>query len=191
MPFDARIHHRRSIRLLRWDYAQPGAYFITLCTFNRALLFGTVEAGQMRLATAGETVAREWRRSREIRAEVELDEFIVMPNHFHAIVFLRRGAGVAGEPQTVRGFKGSPRRSLSALVQGFKASTTRRINLTEGAACSPVWQRNYYERVLRDDGELHRAREYIIDNPRKWSEDVNNPACVGANGIRPQPARPV
>lgn len=176
--------------MLRWDYAQPGAYFITLCTFNRALLFGTLEAGQMRLTTAGETVAGEWRRSREIRAEVELDEFIVMPNHFHAIVFLRRGAGVAGEPQTVRGFKGSPRRSLSALVQGFKASTTRRI-LTEGAACSPVWQRNYYERVLRDDGELHRARVYIIDNPRKWSEDVNNPACVGANGIRPQPARPV
>jgi REP element-mobilizing transposase RayT len=109
------------------------------------------------------------------RGEIQLDEFVVMPNHFHAVVFLH---GTTSEPfdWKHRGFSGAPARSISSLVQGFKSSTARRINELRGTPGAPLWQRDYYERVLRSDRELERAREYILDNPRKWSEDKNNPA---------------
>ena len=189
MPYDPELHHRRSIRLPHWDYAESGAYFVTLCTFERARLFGAVRDDQMGLNRIGEIVAEEWLRSAEIRSEVELDDFVVMPNHLHAIVFIVRNGSDDG-PAGGRPFSGTANRSLSALIQGFKASATKRINQLRRDGGSPVWQRNYYERVLRNDRELGRAREYVLDNPRKWAEDKNNPdaACAVAIAL-PTPTR--
>ena len=184
MPYDPELHHRRSIRLPHWDYAESGAYFVTLCAFERARLFGAVRDDQMGLNRIGEIVAEEWLRSAEIRSEIQLDDFVVMPNHLHAIVFIVR-YGSDGGPAGGRPFSGTANRSLSALIQGFKSSAARRIGRLQKTNSRPVWQRNYYERVLRNDRELERAREYVLDNPRKWAEDKNNPDVVGANGIRP------
>ena len=175
VKFDGLIHHRRTIRLRNWDYAASGAYFITLCTQRRRLAFGGITDDEMVLNSMGLIVKSEWLRSEEIRSEVNLDEFVVMPNHLHAIVFLD---GVASEPLDwkPRGFTGATPRSLSSLVQGFKSATTKRVNALRSSPGGSIWKRDYYERVLRNDRELNRAREYIRDNPRKWAEDKNNPA---------------
>lgn len=90
MPYDPELHHRRSIRLQHWNYAESGAYFITLCTSGRAMLFGALEDNQMVLNPLGEIVAEEWLRSARIRSEIQLDDFVVMPNHLHAILFIVR-----------------------------------------------------------------------------------------------------
>ena len=139
------------------------------------MVFGRVVGDAMVLNRLGERVAEEWLRSQEIRSEVQLDEFIVMPNHLHAIVFIQRTEETAVD-WAPRAFRGSPPRSLSSLMQGFKSSSTRRVNELRGTPGAAVWQRDCYERVLRNDRELDRARAYILDNPRKWAEDKNNPA---------------
>jgi REP element-mobilizing transposase RayT len=139
------------------------------------MVLGRVLGEEMILNRLGERVAEEWLRSQDIRAEVQLDEFIVMPNHFHAIVLLQRAAGEYLEWKA-RGFQGSPARSISSPMQGFKSSSTRRINEARRTPGAAVWQRDYFERVLRSERELDRARAYILDNPRKWAEDKNNPA---------------
>jgi len=139
------------------------------------MIFGTIVGQEMVLNRSGEWVAAEWLRSQEIRSEVQLDEFIVMPNHVHAIVLLLRADGKYLEWKP-RAFRGSPARSISSLMQGFKSSSTRRINEARRTPGAAVWQRDYFERVLRSERELERARAYILDNPRKWAEDKNNPA---------------
>ena len=139
------------------------------------MLFGTVRDGQMRLNTIGKAVGEEWLRSQEIRTEVALDEFVVMPNHFHAIVFLCRNSSEAAALPAASELHGSPGRSLSSLVQGFKASVAKRVGGMSRPPGAPVWQRNFHERVLRNERELNAAREYVAANPRKWAEDKNNP----------------
>jgi REP element-mobilizing transposase RayT len=175
-------HHRRSIRLRGYDYSQAGAYFVTVCTHNRECLFGEIVDGDMRMNGAGTIIRDEWSRTADMRSNVELDAFVVMPNHFHAIVFLsdesRRGdRPVAPTPM------GPTPRSIGAIMAGFKSAATKRINEMRGTPGRPVWQRNYYEHVIRNDDEMNRAREYIINNPAKSALDRENP--VGAYCIRP------
>jgi REP element-mobilizing transposase RayT len=181
-------HHRRSIRLATWDYGEQGAYFITICTHDRSLLF---EDGELRaiVAEVWENVA--WANERTP------DKYVVMPNHVHGIIWLpgptavgaQQPSGLLNRPcsgPTREGMPGvsvaAPLRgldlgrrvesgSLAAIVRTFKAATAKRINNVRGTPGVPVWQRNYYERVIRDDRELERAREYILDNPRKWRDD--------------------
>ncbi len=168
---------RRSIRLEGYDYSRPGAYFVTLCTHNRECLFGEIADDTMLLNSYGQIAEEEWLRSAEIRAEVEMDVFVVMPNHVHGIVWMKeRGAVDAAQWAHGRAPLRRQRRSLGSLVAGFKSGVTRRVNALR---CSPggrVWQRNYYERIVRDEGELERIRQYIIDNPIRWALDDNNPA---------------
>jgi len=195
MNHDPTRHHRRSIRLPAYDYAQAGAYFVTMVTHQRQCLFGEIVGGQMRLAAYGQVVSEQWLRSALVRGEIELDAFIVMPNHIHGIVIIcaqPMGVGAHGRaPQHGRAPLPSsspyrPPRSLGSLVAGFKSAATKRINQIRGTLGVPVWQRNYYERVIRNDEELSRIRQYIADNPAHWEEDRENPNNVGS--IREPPA---
>jgi REP element-mobilizing transposase RayT len=185
---DAR-RQRRSIRLPTFDYGSGGAYFITIVTHDRLPLFGDVLDGQMQLNERGRVVEEAWTQTAIERAEIELDAFVVMPNHVHGIVWITRDEDDSSPPQhppgtppraptataASRRFGAMQPRSLSAMVNGFKGSVTRRLRLVDEWPERVVWQRNYYERVIRDDEELGRIRQYILDNPRQWTDDEENP----------------
>ncbi|MCJ7509681.1 MAG: hypothetical protein MUP14_02165 [Dehalococcoidia bacterium] len=184
MNYDPTRHHRRSIRLPAYDYAQAGAYFVTMVTHQRQCLFGEIVGGQMRLAAYGQVVSEQWLRSALVRGEIELDAFIVMPNHIHGIVIIRAQPMDVGAHDRVGAHGRAPQlyrppRSLGSLVAGFKSAATKRVNEIRGMLGIPVWQRNYYERVIRNDEELNRIRQYMIDNPAHWEEDSENPNNVG------------
>ena len=174
MSYGPDQHHRRSIRLSGYDYAQPGSYFVTICTQGRECLFGEVHDGEMRLSEYGQVVHKEWLVTALIRQEIELDAFVVMPNHVHGIVLITsanaQNVGAHGRAPLHR----KPR-TLGALVAGFKSSVTKQINAMRGTPRQPLWQRNYYEHIIRGEPELYRVRQYIEDNPRKWPEDPDNP----------------
>jgi REP element-mobilizing transposase RayT len=176
MSFNSDIHHRHSIRLKDYDYSQAGAYFVTLCAWQRECLFGDIVDGEMRLNALGQVVLNEWNRTPEIRKEIEFDVAVVMPNHFHGIICIvddSTSVGATGRSP----LPPEPRpRSLGAFVGGFKSAVTTQINVIRQNPRCPVWQRNYFERVIRNDAELGRAREYIINNPLKWELDEENPA---------------
>jgi putative transposase len=196
MKYNPKLHHRRSIRLKGYDYTQPGAYFVTICSYQRDEIFGEVISGEMKLSALGKVVREEWLRSAEIRKEIRLfeDEFVVMPNHGHGIVWIvdtTVGAdGVRpddGKTDAIRPNKMRPKiqsqdarraslqrapRSVGSFIAGFKASVTsragRELNMTG------IWQRNYYEHIIRNDGELNNIRWYILNNPLKWKLDRDN-----------------
>ena len=164
---------RRSIRLAHYDYSREGAYFVTLSVHDRACLFGEMMDGVMRLNKLGQVIHSEWVRTSGLRPQVRLDEFIVMPNHFHAIIAVeesRRGVSPYAHPS----FR-SPSQTLGAILRGFKSATTKMINVMRGTPGTAVWQRNYYEHVVRDDLELQRICEYIVNNPSQWALDRENP----------------
>ncbi|MCL5108734.1 MAG: hypothetical protein M1401_07700 [Chloroflexi bacterium] len=258
-----RRRHRQSLRLSQYDYTSTGAYFITTCTYEKACLLGLIEGGRFVPNEYGVIVEEEWLRSAELRREVCLDAYQVMPNHLHAVVLLAGTAGPAPSGPTsdsVVGATGgtsamardsvvatggtsamaqdsvgatggmsamaqdsvgatggtvamaqdsvgatggtsamaqdsvgatgrSPLRpsgpaprSLGALLAGYKAAVTKRVNELRGTPGRPVWQRNYYEHIVRDERELARVRDYILGNPGRWQEDEENPAFAGKVG---------
>lgn len=175
--YDPDHHHRRSIRLKDYDYTQAGAYFVTICTWEREYLFGEVIDGLMSLNAYGQIVEDEWLKTAVIRRQVELDGFVIMPNHIHAIVVFTPPTGepvqsLASHPKLKR----DPA-SLGALIAGFKAAVTRQINKLRRKSQTAVWHRNYYEHVIRSDHALQAVREYIIDNPARWHLDRYNAAA--------------
>jgi putative transposase len=174
MVYDRHKHHRRSIRLRGCDYSHPGAYFVTLCTYGRDCLFGAVAGGTVRLNEYGLAARDEWLRSAGARAEIELDAFVVMPNHIHGIVVITGGVGATGRSPlhyVDDRPRGPAKRSLASFIGGYKPAVTRRINQMRDTPGARVWQRNYYERVIRDEDELARARGYVVDNPGRWAAD--------------------
>ena len=178
MPkFDPKIHHRRSTRLKGYDYSQAGVYFVTVVAWRRECLFGDVVDGDVVLNDYGLIVQKEWERSMEIRDEVELGIHVVMPNHYHGIVILHNDTMVVGATgRSPLPPRGPVPKSLGALMAGFKSSVTKQINLLRGTPGIPVWQRNYYERIIRDEREMERIHRYIESNPSMWSDDDENPA---------------
>ena len=191
-------HHRRSIRLQGYDYTQPGAYFVTICTHGREMLFGQVVDGEMMLNDYGEIVREEWFRTAQVRPYVALfeDEFVVMPNHIHGIVWIVETDDPVGATQRAVGAQrrcapttnvrprgatpnNVPPRSLGAIVRGFKSAVTRRINARRGTPGARVWQRNYWEHVIRDERALDAIRRYIAANPLRWHLDRYNPNATG------------
>ncbi len=170
MQYDPRLHHRRSIRLKGHDYASAGAYFVTMVTHGKRCLFGEVVGGVMRLNVAGRIVAEEWLRSAQVRSEVTMDAFVVMPNHIHGIVVIDRPTPTSLLPAdlAIATAAGPRSRSIGALVAGFKAAASRRIHACRGGSGPLVWQRNYYEHIVRDEVGLGRIRQYIADNPARW-----------------------
>lgn len=177
MTYNPDIHHRHSIRLKGFDYSQAGAYFITICTWQRECLFGDIVDGVMTLNEWGQVVLDEWNRTPELRTQVSLDVAVIMPNHFHSIITVDSNTvgAYCNTPPPNTSLR-SPSQTIGAIVRGFKSTVTKQINIIRQNPGSPVWQRNYYERVIRNDAELDRAREYIINNPLKWELDKENPA---------------
>ncbi len=196
--YDPAKHHRRSIRLKGYDYTLPGAYFVTIVTHQRALLFDDPV-----LRRVAETM---WQRIPRHFPHVTLDEWVVMPNHIHGILVItddaRRGeASQQTDFSTDRAAqdgalseKNPPSReasplppvgpspgSLGAIVGNFKSVATRRINRIRHSPGTLVWQRNYYEHIIRNERELNAIRQYIRHNPARWAEDAENPA--GARGV--------
>ena len=209
--YDLRIHHRRTLRLKGYYYANEGLYFITICCHNRAHLFGQVVGGEMILNQYGIITANEWINTPNIRPNIELGEFVIMPNHIHGIIKITRrdeshsSKGVNDRLNPTESHSSttdiknsnpikshlpkiissstdlqkrhevecySPLRGTSntvgAIVRGFKSSVTRQLNLLN-IGCA-VWQRNYYETIIKDQITFQRITQYIIDNPVKWQE---------------------
>lgn len=178
MVYNPEKHHRRSIRLKGYDYSSEGWYFITLCTQNRDYLFGDVEDGKMILNKYGRVVDSFWNNLPE-RYPIEIDDYVVMPNHFHGVINIV-GANV-GEihesPQLksphrdVNDIKVRRKMILPKVIGYYKMNSAKHINKMRNTTGSSVWQRNYYERIIRDEKELNRIRLYIQNNPGKWQDD--------------------
>ncbi|MCK8603108.1 transposase [Desulfoferrobacter suflitae] len=188
---------RRSIRLKGYDYAGAGAYFVTICAQNRECLFGKIVDGKMVLNDAGEIVADEWIKTGDIRDKIILDEWVVMPNHFHGILVIDDRRGTARRAPTVEQFGKPVSGSIPTIIRAFKSAVTKRINEMRKTPGVKIWQRNYYEHVIRNDNELNRIREYITNNPAQWETDQENPnatdrrgePCVRPFDVRPTPVR--
>jgi len=163
--YDPNKHHRRSTRLKGYDYTQPGAYFITICTWQHACIFGDVHDGTMYLNPFGRVASQVWQGLSKYYPYVILDEFCVMPNHVHAIIIL-----TDGHPCHLQ-----KRHELSEIVRAFKSYSTRRINSIRKTSGAPVWQRNYYEHIIRNVEALHKIIQYIRSNPSNWDHDQENP----------------
>jgi REP-associated tyrosine transposase len=185
MHYDAEKHHRRSIRLADYDYNQFGAYFITVCTKNRECLFGEIVDGEMRLNEFGRAVEDEWLRTPSVRPEIDIDAFVIMPNHVHGVVCFVDEKGTARRAPTKERFGHPLKGTLPTIVRAFKSAAAVRINKIRRAPGEPVWQRNYYEHVIRDENELNRIREYIRDNPAAWQTDQENPAATKTEDREP------
>ncbi len=172
MKYDSEIHDRRSIRLRGYDYSQAGAYFVTVCTSNGEHLLGEVTEGVVRLNEYGQMAALCWQWLARRYAHVDLDEWIVMPNHLHGIIVItddgRRGGSRTAPTRTV-----IKRKPLGRLIGAFKTVSIQRINAIRNTPGARVWQRNYYEHIVRNEDELNKIREYIGTNPLRWgSENV-------------------
>ena len=163
------LHKRRSIRLQDYDYSHAGEYFITICTYNHECSFGDIVGEEMRLNKTGEIVKEEWLRTAQIRTDVELDSFIVMPNHLHGIITLNdSGRGKLQRAPTKEEFGKPTSGSIPTIIRLFKACVTKKINLLRNTPRQPIWQRGYYEHIIRNDNDLDNVREYIVNNPIKW-----------------------
>ena len=192
MAYHPDIHHRRSIRLKGYDYSKEGAYFVTICTHERECLFGAIVDGVMRLNDAGRMITKWYEELENKFKDIKCDAFVSMPNHVHFIV-INVGADLCVRPIIDAGGNGMGGRlgehvgqgehigsPLRAVVQWFKTMTTNGyIKGVKEWGWLPfhgkMWQRNYYERVIRSDDELSAIREYITHNPQQWATDSDNP----------------
>jgi putative transposase len=186
MTYNPDIHHRHSIRLREYYYSATGAYFVTICVQGRECLFGSVADGEMRMNDSGRMVESWLCESTNKFPSVEIDTFVVMPNHFHGIICIV-GATLRGRPDSdYDEQEGRPHRAAPTLwdiIDWFKTMTTNAyIRGVKQSNWPPfhgrLWQRNYYERIIRNEAELDAARQYIAENPMKWAEDKENPAVV-------------
>jgi REP element-mobilizing transposase RayT len=172
-------HHRRSIRRPGYDHSQPGAYFVTICTRNRECVLGEAVEGEVRLNEAGRVVSDTWNWLGRQYPYVEPDEWVIMPNHLHAIVIIH--ANPSDEPSR-GGSRTAPtlprRKPLGLSIGALKTVSAKRINELRGTPGAAVWQRNYFEHVLRDEEDLRRIREYIAHNPLSSEIDEENPGRV-------------
>jgi putative transposase len=179
-----------------YDYTQAGAYFITICIRNRKCLLGNVVNGMVHLNETGRLVESLWLQTATVRPDIELDAYVVMPNHFHAIFFIQDSPGVPGATHRVAPTKnhsalagkthrptGPKPSSVGAVMAQFKSLVTKRINDSPQNRGGSVWQRNYYEHVIRDEESLNRIREYIATNAQRWHLDRENYQAIGKDGF--------
>jgi REP element-mobilizing transposase RayT len=165
---------RHSIRLRGYDYSLPGAYFVTICAYQRKCVLADIPGGLLRLTETGRIAQECWAEIPAHFPHVYLDVYVIMPNHIHGIL------GITDRPSK-RPLPGVPAvapGSLAAVVRAFKSATTRRTNLGHGTR-EPLWQRNYYEHIVRSEKSLQKIREYIVRNPVRWQFDPDNPAHHG------------
>ncbi|MBU4267854.1 MAG: transposase [Acidobacteria bacterium] len=227
MPFDREKHHRRSIRLKGFNYTQGNAYFVTICSYQKECIFGNISDGLMVLNEQGKCIEKAWLETAAIRPSIKLDEFIIMPNHFHGIIWIvdevqRRGTACRApslscplispnayshfatnghgtpcpydtqinkmNPETLGTARCAPTPdlkcerfgrpvsgSLPTIIRSFKSAAGKYVNESRGSPGTPVWQRNYYEHIIRDNDELQKIMGYICCNPENWQSDEENP----------------
>jgi REP element-mobilizing transposase RayT len=184
IEFDAQRHHRRSIRLKAYDYAQEGAYFVTIVARHREFLFGEIINGEMRLGRYGEIVQKWWKAIPRHFPNVEIGAFVIMPNHIHGIILIideRRGTvSVSNDdvyPQA-QGGRTPPLRmpTLRQIIAYFKYQSTKEMNvLNNTGTVTKFWQRNYYEHIIRNKTDLQNKTAYIEANRLLWAQDNENP----------------
>jgi REP element-mobilizing transposase RayT len=163
-----RAHLRRSIRLRTFDYASTAVHFVTLCVRGREKALGEVADGRVVLSANGRIVEEAWRALADRFPYVWLDDNVVMPDHFHGIIALNAGHAPGGNEHSHTFRPGPPPRSLGAVIGAFKTVSAKQINALRGTPGQPVWQRNYYEHVVRNEPDLQRIRQYIANNPLLW-----------------------
>jgi REP element-mobilizing transposase RayT len=176
MVYNPEKHHRRSIRLRGYDYAQPGAYFVTVCVRERECVLGNITDGEMVLSDLGKIARDFWAQVPVHFPTISIDTFVVMPNHVHAVIIINdlpcRGA-VTAPLQT--GQSKIDRPTLSQIIAYYKYQTTKHINQIHDNAETPFWQRGFYDHIIRNKRELNAIQQYIADNPVKWQLDRDNP----------------
>jgi putative transposase len=160
-----------SARLKGYDYSLPGEYFVTICAGGMVECFGNIVDGEMKRNDVGEKVAEEWQRTQEIRNNIMLDEWIVMPNHFHGIIIIESFVETPRRGVSTKKLKPN---SLGSIVGQFKSITTKRIRSNGHPEFS--WQPRFYDHIIRDEKGLNAIREYIHNNPAQWEYDRNDPS---------------
>jgi putative transposase len=178
MPFDPKRtnpqssqFHRRSIRLQGYDYSEVGGYFITVCTYNRDCMFGSITDDKMSLNNYGKIVEPCWQEIPTHFPHAVLDSFVIMPNHVHGIIIIANHVGANNYSPLLADNFHSPSKTIGSIVRGFKIGVTKWFrNNTE---FYNIWQRNYHERIIRNESDLNKIREYIIANPLNWKTDKN------------------
>jgi putative transposase len=191
---------RKPMRLPHYDYSQNGAYFITLCTHNRDCMFGNVVDGGMVLNKAGQIVESEWQQLPTHYPNVTLDACVVMPNHVHMVIILMNAGKMDSGVMTAGVMNHAPTNNVSNvgaqfiapatttvgnIIRAFKARCTYLINQHQQTQGLSVWQRGYYDHIVRNDADLTRIRDYIANNPAQWELDENNPNLFGCDKSRP------
>ena len=167
-------HNRQSIRLKDFDYSQAGAYFITICTHNRECILSDIVNDEMQLNEYGKIVKTSWIALPHRYPNMELDTFMIMPNHVHAIVVIP-DVGVIHELPLPNDLTHRRRMLIPKIIGYAKMNTAKCINQLLDTPGARVWQRNYYEHIIRNDDELNQMREYISQNPLQWELDEENP----------------
>jgi REP element-mobilizing transposase RayT len=186
VKFDPQKHHRRSIRLKGYDYSQAGAYFVTIVTWHREMLFGEVVKNEMVFSKFGLIAKQQWEKLPKRFPNIELGAYMIMPNHMHGIIVITNDRGTAGNLENIDGeasrraptyehFQKPVKGSIPTIIRSYKSAVSYRINLMRRSDGVPVWQRNYYEHVIRNDRDLHNKTDYIEANPPLWDEDDENP----------------
>ena len=162
--------HRKSIRLPKYDYTQEGAYFITVVTQNRNCIFGQIVDGVMCLNPSGNIVSQVWQSIPKHHPNTVVNPFIIMPNHLHGIIQIvgaRRAVPLHQSEEFGKPVPGS----IPTIVRSFKSETTRQINIMRHSSGAKIWQRNYYEHIIRDQKDYENINKYILTNPQNWNND--------------------
>lgn len=198
MEYSPQKHNRKTIRLKEYDYSFPGWYYVTICTFEKKQLFGYIQDGKMMSNKNGKIAEEEWIRTKDLRKNVDLDYYVIMPNHFHGIIIIEQSIEGRGELNLPEGNgkrssqikenvvatrwvardkedkaiqRIAPTKktllpnSLGSIVGQFKSRITKRLRELNNDLDLNVWQRNYYENIIRNDNDLHRIITYIRNNP--------------------------
>ena len=161
-PYDPDKHHRRSIRLKGYDYTTQGAYFVTICVHRRACLLGEVMDGDLRLNAWGHVVAESWLWLADRYPYVALDSWVIMPNHFHGIIFIRE----------------NDRSPEDGSLTALKRKSLGRLNEIRDNHGAIFWQRDYWEHIIRNEPRLNAIRHYIQTNPSRWINDQLHPEAL-------------
>jgi REP element-mobilizing transposase RayT len=172
--------NRRSVRLPEYSYRTAGAYFITLCSFGKKNIFGDIIEDQVQLSSEGQQVEACWKTIPEHFPHSSLDIYVVMPNHFHGIIWLNEDPPLPQHDKSIQQerFAKPVSGSVSTIIRSFKAAATRNINQLRKTSGEKLWQRGFYERVIRNEDELRNIKEYILNNPLQWALDSENPDRV-------------
>ena len=184
-------HNRRSIRLKGYDYSQAVTYFVTICTQNRECLFGEIINGEMVLNEVGKIINGFCVKTEHHFQNIIFDSFIIMPNHFHVMIkIVGAGSPCPDNMDNIDGIengngrygdgRGDPAPTVGNIVGYFKYQTTKQINVIRESPGQKLWQRNYYEHIIRDENDYNRIYEYIQNNPLQWQLDSLHPKNVGA-----------